>query len=127
MAENARLIIFGNSILLAGIKAQLEHASALELITMEATPTDIAVWSRACQPQAVLFDLTMGYPDFAVALLHDLPGLLLIGVDANSNELLVLSSQQEQAVAAADILDVIQRKSLKTDEEKGEINHGKGN
>jgi hypothetical protein len=109
MVANSRLVVYGNSVFLAGIKAQLEHADELELITMDVAPTDVAGWVLACQPQVVLFDLSMGYPDFAVALLHEQPGLLLIGVDPNSNELLVLSSHQEQAVAMADLLKVIQR------------------
>ncbi len=107
--RNPRLILYGNSIFLAGIKAQLAHDPALELITVEAVRTDVVDWIRACQPQVVFFDLAMGYLDFAVALLHEQPGLLLIGVDPDSNELLVLSSQQKRAVAMADLLKVIQR------------------
>ncbi len=109
MVAKSCLILYGNSVFLAGIKAQLENTAALELITMQDAPIDVADGVRACQPRALLFDLAMGYPDFAVALLHEQPGLLLIGVDPNSNELLVLSSQQKRAVAVADLLKVIQR------------------
>jgi hypothetical protein len=45
--------------------------------------------------------------------LHEQPGLLLIGVDPSSNELLVLSSQQERAVAMEDLLRVIRRDDTK--------------
>ncbi len=109
MVASTRLVLYGNSVFLAGIKAQLEQVPALELIALEAAQTGMVDRMRACRPQAVLFDLTMGYPDFAVALLHEQPGLLLIGVDPNSNELLVLSGQQERAVAVADLLKVIHR------------------
>ncbi len=121
MAATTRLILYGNSVFLAGIKAQLAHDPALELITVEAVRTDMVDWIRACQPQAVLFDLAMGYLDFAVALLHEHPGLLLIGVDPNRNELLVLSSQQKRAVAVADLLKVIQQKGSKFEGEKGDM------
>ena len=109
MVQNSRLILFGNSVFLAGIKAQLEQVPALELITMEASQTKVVDRIRACQPRAVIFDLTMECPDFAVSLLHELPGLLQIGVDPNSNELLILSGQQERAVALTDLLKVIHR------------------
>jgi DNA-binding NarL/FixJ family response regulator len=112
MVSSSRLIIFGNSVFLAGIKVQLEQVPALELITMEAAQTKVVDQMRACQPQAVIFDLAMGYPDFAVSLLHEQPGLLLIGVDPNSNELLVLSSKHKRAVAVADLLKVIQKEGL---------------
>ncbi len=120
MVTSSRLVLYGNSVFLAGIRAQLEHISTLELITMEAAPADMAVWVRACRPQAVLFDLAMGYPDFVVELLHEQPSLLLIGVDPSSNELLVLSSQQERAMAMEDLLKVIQRKGPKFEGEKGD-------
>lgn len=124
MAPNSRLILYGNSIFLAGIKAQLEQAPALELITMEATQTNVVDWIRACQPQAVLFDLAMGYPDFAVALLGEQPGLLLIGVDPSSNQLLVLSGQQKRAVAVADLLRVIQPEEMAGEGEAEKEGHG---
>ncbi len=107
MVTIPRLVLYGNSVFLAGIKAQLEHTAAFELITMEAMLTDVAERIHACRPRAVLFDLAMGYPEFAVALLHEQPGLLLIGVDPNSNELLVLSGQQEQALSTADLIEVV--------------------
>lgn len=107
MAPNSRLILYGNSVFLAGIRAQLEQVPALELITLAAAQTNVVDWIRACQPQAVIFDLTLGYPDFALSLLHEQPGLLLIGVDPNSNQMLVLSGQQKRAVAVADLLKVI--------------------
>lgn len=112
MVANSRLILYGNSVFLAGIKAQLEHITALELITLEAASTGVADKVRAYRPQAILFDLAMGYPDFAVPLLHDQPGLLLIGVDPNSNELLVLSGQQKRVSAVADLLKVIHKEGL---------------
>ncbi len=111
MTASSRLILYGNSVFLAGIKAQLAQLPGLELITVEAAQMEVVDWIRACQPQAVLFDLAMGYPGFAVALLHEQPGLLLVGVDPNSNELLVLSGQQKRAVAVSDLLKVIQRRS----------------
>jgi len=110
MDEKSRLVLFGNSVFLAGIKAQLEHAPALELITMEALHMDVADQISDHRPQAVMFDLTMGYPDFATALLREQPGLLLIGVDPNSNELLVLSGRPRQALSVSDLVNVIQQK-----------------
>ncbi len=110
MVPSSRLVIFGNSVFLAGIKVQLEQVPAFELITLEAVQTEVVDRIRACQPQAVIFDLTMGYPDFALSLLHEQPGLLLLGVDPNSNELLVLSSHPQQALSVSDLVQIIQQK-----------------
>lgn len=110
MAAISHLVLLGNSVFLAGIKAQLEQVSALELITIDSVPADVASWVRRVRPQAVLFDLTMQHPDFAVALLREQPGLLLLGVDPNSNELLVLSSHPQQALSVSDLVQIIQQK-----------------
>ena len=118
MVANSRLILYGNSVFLAGIKAQLENTAALELITMQDAPANVAGEVRACQPQAVLFDLAMGNPDFAVALLHELPGLLLIGVDPSSNELLILSGRPQQAMSVSDLVAVIDQKQNYPDKER---------
>ncbi len=117
MVSNSRLVVYGNSVFLAGIKAQLENTAALELITLQDTHTGVADRVRACQPQAVLFDLAMGYPDFAVSLLHELPGLLLIGVDPSSNELLILSGRPQPAMSVSDLVAVIDQKQNQPDKE----------
>ena len=55
--------------------------AALTLIMIEAGCQDVADLVRVHRPRAVLFDLTMPQSDFAVPLLRQQPGLLLIGVD----------------------------------------------
>lgn len=111
MAAISHLFLLGNSVFLAGIKAQLGRVSALELITLESVPADVARWARLYRPQALLFDLSMEHPDFVVALLREQPGLLLLGVDPNSNELLVLSGHPQQALSVSDLVQIIQQKS----------------
>ena len=116
MAADSCLVLYGNSIFLAGIKAQLEYDAvheydaALELITIEAGCPDVADLVRARRPRAVLFDLNMAEPDFAIPLLRAQPGLLLIGVDPCSDEMLILSSHAVQALSVADLVNVIRRK-----------------
>ncbi len=112
MVTSSRLILYGNSVFLAGIRAQLEQIPTLELIKLEGAQAEVTDQVRAYRPQAVLFDLSTGYPDFAVALLHEQPSLLLIGLDPNSSELLVLSGQQARGVALSDLLKVIHREAM---------------
>ena len=45
--------------------------------------------------------------DAALALLRACPGMLLVGVDPSSDELLLLSSRQRQAVSIADLEQVL--------------------
>jgi hypothetical protein len=107
MAADACLVLYGNSIFLAGIKAELEQQVALKLITIESGCTDAANLIRDCNPCLVLFDLASEQPGLAVSLLREQPGLMLIGVDPSSDELLVLSGQPQPALSMADLVKVI--------------------
>jgi hypothetical protein len=95
-------------VFLAGIQAELERAPTLELLTIESGRQDARELICNRQPRAVLFDLAEGQPDFAVVLLREQPGLLLIGVDPSSDELLVLSNQPAQALNLSDLIKLTQ-------------------
>jgi hypothetical protein len=114
------VVLYGNSVFLAGIRADLRRRTQLELLTIEEDCPDAADRIRACRPTAVLFDLAAVQPDFAIALLRERPGLLLIGVDPSSDELLVLSGQPVQALSFADLVNVIHQKQSNSEPLKGE-------
>ncbi len=111
MSAGASLVFYGNSMFLAGIRAKLEHLTSLKLITVAADSPDAAAQVASCNPLAVLFDLAADQPQFVVSLLHRQPGLLLIGVDPSSDELLVLSCQPAVALNMSDLVEIMQRES----------------
>ena len=52
--------------------------------------------------------------DEYIALLRERPGLMLIGVDPDSDRLLLLSGHAEQVLSVADLVQVIhQRQSIR--------------
>ncbi len=118
MAATPCVVVYGNSVFLAGIKAELErkareygaareYGTALQLVTLEAGSPNVTGLIRASHPRAVLFDLAAEEPGFAATLLREQPGLTLIGVDPSSDELLVLSVRRRRALSLADLADVI--------------------
>ena len=109
MSAKPCLVLYGNSVFLAGIQAELErdHGLALELLTVEAGCPDVLHLLRERKPCAVLFDLGMDQPSFATAILCELPHLLMIGVDPSSDEMLVLTSHPVQALAVRDLVPLI--------------------
>jgi hypothetical protein len=120
MAEDSCLVLYGNSVFLGGIKAELERNTPLDLITVEVGSPVVTDLIRLRKPRAVLFDLSEGQPDFSVTLLHEQPGLLLIGVDPSSDDLLVLSNQPVQARSLPDLFKVIFQKRSEKETIKGE-------
>jgi hypothetical protein len=103
----ARVVLYGNSVLLAGIKAELQSRGLLDLVTIEPGCADPAAQISARNPDAVIFDLGAGQPDFVVALMGKHPGLLLIGLHPGHDELLILSGREAPAVSATDVMRVI--------------------
>jgi hypothetical protein len=114
VSAGARLVFFGNSMFLAGIRAQLQKITPLKLITVEADSPDAAALVDSCNPLAVFFDLAADHPEFAVSLLHRHQGLLLIGVDPCSDELLVLSCHPAVALNMSDLVEVINQEVLRS-------------
>lgn len=108
MRARCYVVLYGNSVFLAGIRAELELDPQMELIAVDAGSTDLLTRIRYLKPCTLLFDLSEGQPDIAVALLHEQPSLLLIGVDPSSDELLVLSNQPTHVVNLSDLIKLIQ-------------------
>ena len=111
MAASSCVVLYGNSLFVAGIRAELAGHTDFELLAVAADCPDAAHLIRKLGPAAVVFDLAAAQPDFTVALLRDRSELILIGVDPSSDKVLVLSGRQEQPASVAALLGAIQREA----------------
>jgi hypothetical protein len=109
MGADSCLVLYGNSVILAGIATGLQRHHPFDIIALEPGCPDTLRHICALDPRAVLFDLAAAPPESVVALLRERPGLLLLGVDPSNDEVLVLSCRQERVVAPADLLGLIQK------------------
>jgi hypothetical protein len=107
MAASSCVVLYGNSVFLAGIQADLQRRAELAVLTVEPDCPDTAARICALNPTAVLFDLAAAQPDFAIPLLRAWPDMLLIGVNSSSEEILVLSGQQVRAASMTELTHVI--------------------
>jgi len=102
-----RVLLYGNSLAVSAVGANLQGCGDLELVRVDPCPADTAAGLSALAPTAVIFDRVTTRPDLVLALLDLLPQALLIGVNPSSDHVLVLSARREWAVAPADLLHVI--------------------
>ena len=109
MTSDPCLVLYGNSVFLAGIKAELERAGTFELLTIEIRCAEALELIRKRQPRALLFDLGTGQLDFVVSLLREQTGMQLIGVGPSSDEILVLSGYSQPARSVSDLVHAINR------------------
>ena len=107
--EMQTVIVFGNSLLMSGIRASLQACAGLQVLTVDAEVHDAVDRVGVLRPDVVLFDLGAAQRDFAMTLWKAQPDLLLIGVDLATNQALVLSGHRTRAYTTEDLVQLIQR------------------
>jgi hypothetical protein len=108
MERRQRVVLYGQSVILGAVQASLRRDPQLEAVSLAppATVQELAAFA----PDVILFDTDQGCSGPAFALLRTCPGLLLIGIDPASEQLLVLSSTARQALSIEDLVNVIELK-----------------
>jgi hypothetical protein len=101
-----RVLLYGKSVILGTLEASLKRHPQMEICVLSA-PFPMVEELKAMAPDVILFDVAAPRPEAAFALLETFPGLLLIGVDASRDEMLVLTSHPVQALAVRDLVHLI--------------------
>ncbi len=112
MAKTKKVILYGGSLFIAGLYTSLSATPGLEIQRLEAKEGNDLDRVRACAPDVIVVELGAASKNLTFALLKKFPGVTLIGLDPESDRLLVLSIQQHTALAAADLVKVIQASGL---------------
>jgi hypothetical protein len=105
---------------MAGIAASLNAARDLEVLIVDPHPPLARQRLNELNPAAIAFDLTDPSPGLDLTLLRERPGMLLVGVDPSSDDLLVLSCQPVQALTMDDLIEVIRLNDSSSESFKGE-------
>ena len=112
MDEDLRkVIVYGDSLILEGVRARLEDCAGIQVISLNPPCTVLAKEIMAQRPVALIFDSAAGQPEFPAFLLQQ-PNLLLIGIEPETHKAWVWSGRQAAAVEAADLLNVIRNENL---------------
>ena len=106
-----RVVVWGTSLNLAGIAASLKTNPTLEVIGVDPnTPASRQALDELAFA-VIVFDRCEASNDLVASLLRERPGLLMIGVDPSSDEMLVLSGRPVQALSLSDLVNVIERQA----------------
>jgi hypothetical protein len=107
VANITRVVVYGSSLYMAGLAASLKANASLDVIHILAGSPAFEPCRQALAPVALIFDLGEMSADLALSQLRACPGLMLIGVDAASEDILVLSGQRARAVTMNDMAQLI--------------------
>jgi hypothetical protein len=106
------ILFYGNSLAVSSIAANLACQDKVIIRHVDASVLDLARQVESLAPDVLIFDLAAAPPDNAIGLLREHPGLMLIGVDASTARMLVLSGRRSQALTTDDLTQVIQAHSM---------------
>ena len=110
MEIRTRVVVYGRSLHMAGVAASLKADQSLEVVCIDPRSPTARQSLSELNPAAIAFDLSDPSTSVDLTLLRQKPGVLLIGVDPASDEILVLSGSPQQALSVSDLVHVIQQK-----------------
>lgn len=111
-----RVALCTNSVVVSSIGASLEGRPGVEVLHIDPRSPDAVRRLRDLWPDIAIVDLTMEQSE-PISLLRRYPGFLLIGVDLNSDQLVVLSSEPARPLTMDNLMRLIET-------EDKEVTHG---
>ncbi len=100
------MILYGDTLILAGVRANLETRSDLEVLVFDRPLDNPAKALCSFCPATVIFDLKAIPHDFPLSLLQQ-TGLVLVGIDPETHQALVWSGQQFSALSMPELIELI--------------------
>ncbi len=107
MITNGSVAVVGRSMHMAGLAASLRLNPALQVVRVHTDSPTARQEIDELAPDVVIFDLVEPCADLTLALLHERPGLLLLGMDPSRNEMLILSGRPVRAESLQDMVQAI--------------------
>lgn len=104
MDSQHKVVFYGNSLVLAGVQATFKRDPGFETIALDQPTTQTEL--QIINPTVVVFDMGALESEFLLAQLQELPGLLLIGVDPESHEVL-LTGQAAGSISLDQITQIV--------------------
>lgn len=104
--KKQRIVLYGDSLILSGVRASLETYPGIELLVLDQLPGEAIEELRLLCPSAVIFDLSATKPDSLFSILQQ-PGLLLIGIDPETHQARVWSGQHLHELSMPDLFQVL--------------------
>jgi len=110
MDKRKRIILLGDSLVIAGIRASLTSNNNFEVFNLN-VGIDLRNELFASQANIVIFETTLLQTNMQEILMQYQPHALLIGIDPSSNHVLLLEGKRMSDVSLNDLVEIIQNQS----------------
>lgn len=108
MPPSRRIVLYGNSIALAGIAVNCANQPGLEIVSIDVQDPEARQRLQELAADVIIFDLA-AQPSDAITLFKSHSHLVLVGVDQASGQVLVLSGQHAAALSAKDLINLVNK------------------
>jgi hypothetical protein len=109
LMEHHRLILlYGDSLLMDAVEASLADRQEIDLVRVRSAILDFETRVKSLCPDLVIFDFDTIHSQFVIPLLRARPDVPLVGLDFNSNQVVVLSGQAYTARTAQELARLLQ-------------------
>lgn len=105
--SNPVIWIIGNSVLIDGVAACLEDRNVPNLVRWEAVDVDLDANMHTSQPNLIIFELDTPGSYMLLDLLREQPGIYLLGINQNCNQVIVLNSYKQKTRTMSDLYQII--------------------
>src|SRR5512137_98822 len=106
MKKRPRIILYGDTLVLEGVRTSLEASPAFEVIALEAAHAAEQDLLRL-HPDVIIFDTASVQPQFRYNLIQQRSRLQLIGIDPDRDQVLLWSGQNLCELSVQDLVEVI--------------------
>jgi hypothetical protein len=111
MENRRRVVLFGNSIIVATVGTSLQCSHRYEVTTLSPAESDRL---GEIHPDIILFDLEAARPEAVFSLLETQPGLMLIGVSPDSNVVKMWTGRQLRELSTKELMQAIDQQVIDT-------------
>ena len=102
------LALCGESLLIEGIEASLQHRQGVEVVLLDTSQPDAVQALDKLSPDIIVFDLTPSQLSFVFTFLRIHTDIVLIGLDMDRDLALFLSGEWRVLPTLADLMQVIE-------------------
>jgi hypothetical protein len=108
MDKTKRVVLYGSDLVVSAVGATLRERVGFEIVQIDPLLPSALQTLEAVRPDIILFDLAGAQPDFSIAVLRKIPGLLLIGVDLKTDKVLVMSGKESRMLTMGNLVHIIE-------------------
>lgn len=105
--SNPVIWIIGNSVLMDGVAACLEDRRVPNLVRWDAVDVYLDANLQASQPSLIIFELDTPGSYMLLDLLREQPGIYLLGINQNCNQVIVLNSYKKKTRTMTDLYQIV--------------------